>query len=236
MNIVATFLPVDPSVIGFRQVLAPLRPIIQQLQAGPLGQEWFLTGNDEKSSYLYTAFTESGELTMAAEAVLETAYKGKQVRTLSTWNGKMERHKGASLALSFHQGSDMAWFFEVGYPDGEIQAHGPAPIIDLVQNIARVLRPTAITVQPPLYSAAAVFQDKPGAGWMLYLPRTIAVSQAPEAQQVVSVMDDNKVQIGTVIVSVAGVFNRKDHEHVKAANRIEIRLADQDLLPLLVDL
>jgi hypothetical protein len=37
---------------------------------------------------------------------------------------------------------------------------------------------------------------------------------------------------GTVIVSVADdVFSIDNPEHVEIANRIEIRLADQDLLP-----
>lgn len=49
-------------------------------------------------------------------------------------------------------------------------------------------------------------------------------------------MRDGKQQ-GTIIVSVTdSVFNVNNRDDVKAANDIEIRLADQDLLPRFVDL
>jgi hypothetical protein len=81
------------------------------------------------------------------------------------------------------------------------------------------------------YTTHQVFPKRPGAGWMLYLEGAITASQLPEAAQLVPVMDGD-TQRGTIIVSVAQeVFSADNPEHVKIANAIEVRLADQDLLP-----
>jgi hypothetical protein len=66
---------------------------------------------------------------------------------------------------------------------------------------------------------------------MLYLAQTVSATQVPEAAELVPVMEDGK-QRGTIIVSVADeVFSVDNEDHVRIANAIEIRLADQDLLP-----
>jgi hypothetical protein len=82
-----------------------------------------------------------------------------------------------------------------------------------------------------------VFADRPGVGWMLYLPKKLTVQQVPEARALVPVMNNNSEQIGTIIISVTDApFSLDNPEHIKAANDIEIRLADQDLLPRFADL
>ncbi|MEG1324979.1 MAG: Imm52 family immunity protein, partial [Janthinobacterium sp.] len=83
--------------------------------------------------------------------------------------------------------------------------------------------------------------DRPGVGWMLYLPRVLTTQQVPEARALVPVMATGEQgkdrQIGTIIVSVTDEpFNDENPEHVKIANAIEIRLVDQDLLPRYVDI
>ena len=66
---------------------------------------------------------------------------------------------------------------------------------------------------------------------MLYLDRAITPKELPEAAELVPVMEGGK-QKGTIIVSVTDeVFSADNPEHVKIANAIEVRLADQDLLP-----
>jgi hypothetical protein len=96
------------------------------------------------------------------------------------------------------------------------------------------LWPLAVDIEVgPLmyYTDHRVFPKRPGAGWMLYLPQPIANKQLPEAAELVPVMEGDK-QKGTIIVSVSdNVFSVDNPEHVKIANAIEIRLADQDLLP-----
>lgn len=75
-----------------------------------------------------------------------------------------------------------------------------------------------------------VFPNRPGAGWMIYLPHAITASDLPEAAEIVPVTQDGS-QKGTLIISVANEpFSIDDPEHVKTANAIEVRLADQDLL------
>ena len=81
------------------------------------------------------------------------------------------------------------------------------------------------------YTTHQVFPTRPGAGWMLYLPTVISTKELPEAAELVPVMADDR-QKGTIIVSVFDhVFSVENPDHVKIANAIEIRLADQDLLP-----
>ena len=66
---------------------------------------------------------------------------------------------------------------------------------------------------------------------MLYLDQAITAAQVPEAAAVVPVMSADK-PMGSIIVSIDDkVFSVHDPEHVKIANAIEVRLADQDLLP-----
>jgi hypothetical protein len=62
----------------------------------------------------------------------------------------------------------------------------------------------------------------------------------PEAHALIPVEDVTQGygrQMGTIIVSVTDeAFDENNKEHVAIANTIEIRLVDQDLLPLLADL
>jgi hypothetical protein len=68
------------------------------------------------------------------------------------------------------------------------------------------------------------------------LPHALTPAEVPEARALVPVFREGKQQ-GTIIVSVIDeVFDASNSEHVKIANDIEIRLADQDLLPRFVDL
>lgn len=51
------------------------------------------------------------------------------------------------------------------------------------------------------YAVKQVFDDKPGLGWMLYLPKILAPQQTPEARVLIPVPEKGK-QTGTIIVSV----------------------------------
>ncbi|WP_369054878.1 immunity 52 family protein, partial [Burkholderia gladioli] len=85
------------------------------------------------------------------------------------------------------------------------------------------------------YADKQVFDDKPGVGWMLYLPKPITSQQVPEAHSLLPVTIDGK-QIGTIIVSVIDApFSMDNPGHIETANRIEIRLVDMDLLPRYTD-
>lgn len=81
------------------------------------------------------------------------------------------------------------------------------------------------------YTTHQAFPKRPGAGWMLYLPTASTREALPEAAELVPVMEGG-TQKGTIIVSVAdATFSIDNPEHLRIANAIELRLADQDVLP-----
>jgi hypothetical protein len=107
----------------------------------------------------------------------------------------------------------------------------------IVAQCASEFTPSYIGVYPIEYIEKQVFDDRPGVGWMLYLPRLITMVQVPEAHALIPVPEAGKTQSGTIVVSVTdAVFSDESPEHVAAANRIEMRLVDQDLLPTFRDL
>lgn len=107
----------------------------------------------------------------------------------------------------------------------------------IVQSIIVNFAPLVVEVAPKEYFDKRVFDDKPGVGWMIYLPRKITVQQVPEARALVPVKNNDGKEVGTIIVSVTdAVFFTDNAEHVEIANRIEIRLVDQDLLPAYADM
>ncbi|MDO8070003.1 immunity 52 family protein [Janthinobacterium sp. SUN176] len=239
----AAFKKLTPGTsLAFRSNVEQIGPIVRFLQkTDPLGKQWFLMGDTEEESLRYPAFDALGELTPAAEAVLETEFKGDNIRYFAAWNGELKQGDGATITFQFHDGDWPAWSLEINYQGEGIQRLGGLDgVIELLSMIAGSLQPSIINVARYQYFEKQVFQDRPGVGWMLYLPRVLAVQQVPEARALVPVMitdeKDNDKQIGTIIVSVTDVpFSDENPEHVKIANAIEIRLVDQDLLPPFAD-
>lgn len=71
----------------------------------------------------------------------------------------------------------------------------------------------------------------------MYLPTVITQQQVPEAREIVPVLEAGRAQTGTIIVSTTDApFSTQNPEHIETANRIEVRLVDQDLLPAFADL
>jgi hypothetical protein len=228
--------------IAFRPTVQKIATIVRFLQkTEAFGKNWFLSKETQAESFLYPVFDASGELTTAAEAVLEAEFKGERFRYLSAWNGELGDGDGASIALGFSDSDWPSWSFEI---DGEceyVKRLGLDGLKELLSIIAGSLRPVLITVARNDYFEKQVFKDRPGVGWMLYLPRILTLQQVPEARALVPVMamdeQGQDKQIGTIIVSVTDEpFSDENPEHVKIANAIEIRLVDQDLLPRYVDI
>ncbi|MDR5738076.1 Imm52 family immunity protein [Caballeronia sp. LZ016] len=108
----------------------------------------------------------------------------------------------------------------------------------LIEEALTIWPALTVELAPYRYSADSkqIFPDRPGVGWMLYLPRRIEFEQVPEARMIRHVKDLTGTE-GTIIISeIDGPFDADNPEHVKVANSIEIRLADQDLLPRYADL
>lgn len=202
----------------------------------PLLQHWFLSSDKSKNdALLYEAFDASGPTT-AALAVLNQKSKGvTDIRSISLWNGAESDAETVTLSSRVNV---------LGRPDTVEFAMRVTPEVtdwklplDWLQQAIAIWRPTVCTFGPYWYSDHKVFEDRPGVGWMLYLPRVLTVQQVPEARALVPVVGEDKKQIGTIIVSITDEpFSENNPEHVKVANSIETRLVDQDLLPRYADL
>jgi hypothetical protein len=202
--------------------------------------EWLIATGVLETSLLYGVF-DSNRPTTAALAVLETKAKKREgIKGFTLWNGQ-ERAKGASISCTFDRIDGCASSFKLS-----VTSPKPTSRLGDWKQAAEALS-TAAKIFAPIYAAIetmyydAVFKDRPGVGWMLYLPRVLTVQQVPEARALVPVMGKDEKgkdkQIGTIIVSITDEpFSDENPEHVKIANAIEIRLVDQDLLPRYADL
>jgi len=196
--------------------------------------EWLLAGETKEAALLYEVFEHDGPTT-AATAVLEADLKGKvDPRCIAIWNGK-EGHEGASLQFIGRPAQYLSLVTFVGRPKSF--ASDWRAVAEVLAAGVAIWAPNYISVESNGYDQHKTFKDRPGIGWMLYLPRVLTVQQVPEARALVPVLGADKKQIGTIIVSVTDApFSDENPEHVKVANAIEIRLADQDLLPRYADL
>ncbi|GGZ11588.1 immunity 52 family protein [Pseudoduganella plicata] len=211
----------------FSQAVGPYSPLLR---------EWYLTSDKGmKEALLYRAFDERGP-TDAALAVLRTRTKGvKDIRSVSVWNGAENQEEGAVLSSRCNVfGRPDAVKFGLTLRPEVLDWKTP---VQWIQAAVSIWPAQFASFGPFWYSERAVFSDRPGVGWMLYLPKKLTVQQVPEARALVPVMNKNSEQIGTIIVSVTDApFSLDNADHIKVANDIEIRLADQDLLSRFADL
>ncbi|KAH0438608.1 LysR family transcriptional regulator [Paraburkholderia fungorum] len=238
MNITASFRDPSLSASDFPEILARISKIINALTTRDDSlryENWMLKGDTQQEASMYHVYDSGGSATPAAIAVLREEFRGKDDFTyVAMWDGNLETNDGASI--SCHVG-------DKHFPDTlSVRIDGDAwrtytAIVDVVSEIVAVFSPLLVEVTLDAYSTKQVFDDKPGVGWMLYLPKVITAQQVPEAHALLPVPEKGKKQAGTIIVSVTdGPFSTDNPEHVETANRIEIRLVDQDLLPRYVDL
>ncbi|MBB5546567.1 immunity 52 family protein [Paraburkholderia fungorum] len=236
MEINSQFRDITLAPTDFTTVLTRLGKIIDSMAAKNAGlgkNGWCLKGDSQEEAALYPAFDGNGP-SSAALAVLKEQFRNSKDQTfVSIWDGNETSTDGASMAC--HVG-----------PQGELNSltveilgeHGLGTdaIVNIVEQVAQQFHPAYVEVSPPEYFEKRVFDDKPGVGWMLYLPNAITVQEVPEARALRKVLDVMGKQIGTIIVSVSdSEFSADNPEHIEIANRIEIRLVDQDLLPRYAD-
>ncbi|MBN3848729.1 LysR family transcriptional regulator [Paraburkholderia sp. Ac-20342] len=196
-------------------------------------ENWRLKGDSLEEANLYPAFKADGEATTAAIAVLTESTREKKARRsyASIWNSAAEDGAGAAISCHVSDSKVLADRLTVDV-DAPRVCKSMDDMVDLVRAVIAVLHPQVVTVAPQGYFEKQVFDDKPGVGWMLYLPTVLTVQQVPEARALIPVPGPGKNQTGTIVVSVIDeVFSVENPEHVEIANRIEIRLVDQDLLP-----
>lgn len=212
-------------------ILAAKCPLMERVN-------WYLKGDTLEEAMLYRAFDDDGSPSTAAIAVLTEEYRGKKskVSYAAIWNGKTDPHEGASM--SCHVSDAKVLPDTLSLRIGSSACYGTVnDFADVVRAVVTTFNPFVVEVSPKRYFEKQVFDDKPGVGWMLYLPKIITAQQVPEARALIPVPEAGRKQTGTIIVSVTdAVFSVDNPEHVEAANRIEIRLVDLDLLPRYSDI
>ncbi|WP_354686729.1 hypothetical protein [Cupriavidus necator] len=196
--------------------------------ASPMLSGWRLKAISKDDAMRYEVFDANGP-TAAATAVLTTELKNEtDLRIIGMWNARSGK-EGASLQYIRRPAPETSSIVLRAKP--EAFPHEERLAVGLVSQAAVQWSPSVVSLAPPSYFDKRVFRDRPGVGWMLYIPQVLSQRQVPEARALTPVMDGPR-QIGTIVVSVVGEpFSDDDADHVKIANAIEIRLADQDLLP-----
>ncbi len=202
----------------------------------PLLEKWYLTSDRDLADALrYEAFDSTGPTPAALAVVGTESINLHDIRSISIWNGAENAADSAVLSSRCNV---------IGRPDNFKFGLKLQPEVSNWTTGAKWMR-AALAIWPAQfsnfgpfwYAEKKVFKDRPGVGWMLYLPHVLTSQQVPEARELVPVMDLGKRQIGTIIVSVTNEpFSINNTAHLKIANDIEIRLVDQDLLPRYADL
>lgn len=229
----------QPGPLHVPAMLTELHSIRQELKAcSPLLDEWLLKGNTKDEAYRYEVFDSAGPTTAAIAVLTESLKAAVDPKIVSMWNGR-EGPDGASLQYVGRVAPETSMIVLRAKPAAF--STSAEPVLKLVLKEVGLLGPSVMSVETASYFDKKVFKDRPGVGWMLYLPRALTVQQVPEARALVPVMGKDAKgkdkQLGTIIVSVTDEpFSDENPEHVKIANAIEIRLVDQDLLPRFVDL
>ncbi|KWE79359.1 immunity 52 family protein [Burkholderia territorii] len=193
---------------------------------------WRLTGDSLEEASLYPAFDDDGAPSTPALAVLNERGGGKKrnVSHAAIWNVEASADDGAAISCFVSDAKILPDRVSLDIDSPRCCASFN-DMADIVRAVVDAFRPLIVEVSPKGYFEKQVFNDKPGVGWMLYLPKVITQQQVPEARALIPVPADGK-QTGTIIVSVTDApFSSDNPEHVEVANRIEIRLVDQDLLP-----
>ena len=227
----------QPGLIDIATQLRELYQFSTDVSAfSPLLAHWFLSSDQGKrEALMYEAFDANGPTT-AALAVLQQKHQGAaDVRAISLWNGAQADAEAASLTSRVNAlGRPDTVEFSLRIQPAVTEWQTP---LAWLQRAVALWRPRAATFGPYWYSDHKTFENRPGVGWMLYLPQILTQQQVPEARALVPVLGADKKQVGTIIVSVTDApFSDENPEHVKVANAIEVRLVDQDLLPRYADL
>jgi hypothetical protein len=202
--------------------------------------QWWLKGWTEDEARLFPVFDQMGHPPRTALAVLENEYlgQGHGPKVVGLWNGVTGGLSSAAASLDMDGGArgDSIDLSLGGSEQAPSWLSNVDAVIGVTTALVRTYMPYYVMAGSRAYFSKAVFEDKPGVNWMLYLPKEITARQVPEAAALVPVDDARGRRLGTIVVSVSDeVFSADNPRHVEAANHIEIRLVDQDLLPSYAD-
>ncbi|MBU9464549.1 immunity 52 family protein [Burkholderia multivorans] len=199
---------------------------------------WRLTGDSLEEASLYHAFDETGAPSTPALAVLNerSGHKKRKISHAAIWNVEAGADDGAAMSCFVSDAKVLPDRISLDIDSPRCCASFN-DMADIVRAVVDAFHPLVVEVSPKGYFEKQVFDDKPGVGWMIYLPAVITQQQVPEARALVPIPDAGKAQTGTIVVSTTDApFSMKNPERIETANRIEIRLVDRDLLPAFADL
>ena len=190
-------------------------------------EDWYPSARTRKKSLANSACDDHGPTSAALEMLRARDEKDKTTdfhfRRTGVWDGK-EKGRGAVFSILLSSDVDNPRCL-LDFQIDEVEE------LDDASNMQRFMLALLDIWLAAYYIVHQVFPDRPGAGWMLYLNQGITAAEVPEAAAIVPVSKGNQ-QRGTIIVSVDdNVFSVNDPAHVKTVKAIEVRLADQDLLP-----
>lgn len=214
--------------------LEALRPYAQWLgERDPTLKRWWLGGDTLEEAQRYEVFADGVNGHTATKAVLAAEFKGSREPVVFLWNGDEDAKKGASLVLSV---TETRYASSLDFsPSGPLAGSIIGDYKQTAEFVALLARDTdaqcCYVYNLAGYGKHMTFQDRPGVGWMLYLPRVFTQADVPEARALIPVMKD-KHQMGTILVSVTdSVFDYRKPEHLEVARDIETRLVSNDWLP-----
>lgn len=220
----------DGNIPDARELLLKIAPLLKLVgQWSKPFDEWLLGGNSLEEAKRHGVF-EGDSPSDEAVAILSQKFKKRPGLTgITIWNGLEDDRQ--SLGLSYRRGQAplRGTLSLTGGPDSF--SSDWKSVANVLAKTASIFHPLWGNAESHAYNPKRVFNDRPGVGWMFYLPTTLTAQEVPEARAVHPVMD-GKTQIGTILVSVTDTpFDHDGPEHIRVANEIEMRLANIDLLP-----
>ena len=226
----------------FEYHLRRLRPVIDALASqDAMLKEWYLQSVSTEEALQHRIYGDDHQPLPTTIDEMIKEYKDKSrddTKSIGIWNGATQKD-GASFMISIDGGDNFSQQFDLNVKErsnSQSRIGDYRSVAGIVEMVVEIYDPSYVIFGPRKYFTNSVFDNRPGVSWMLYLPHALTPDHVPEARALIPVMREDKQQ-GTIIVSVTDdVFDVNNRDHVRAANDIEIRLADQDLLPRFVDL
>ncbi|KVH05319.1 hypothetical protein WS84_27680 [Burkholderia anthina] len=220
----------------FVQTLNKIGAVIDVIAEGEPAlsrQNWRMQGDSLEEAQSSEVYQADGVPSPSAIEELRNELGGDTVASFGIWGGQVRAEFGASVEVLACGGE---------FPDtvtisarGAFVDESKDRVAAIVARAALEFAPAVISAAPKGYEEKQAFDDRPGVGWMLYLPVDVTVQQVPEAQELIPVLAaDGKKRLGTIIVSIKDEpFSVDNEEHLVVAHNIEVRLISMDLLPLL---
>ncbi|WP_244130689.1 Imm52 family immunity protein [Burkholderia pyrrocinia] len=196
---------------------------------------WRLKGETLEEAQQSAVYAADGSPNTATLSELDSEYQGKDSAVFGIWLNADRDDVGGSIEV-MACGGDFPDTVTVGARGAFLDSK--ELLVSIVTQMALEFSPAVITAAPDGYEEKQAFDDRPGVGWMLYLPVELTTQQVPEAQELIPVLSaDRKNRLGTILVSIKDeVFSVDNEEHLTVAHNIEVRLISMDLLPLLSEI